>query len=311
MAVAAVVGGCGFLGRHISDKLAQTGFEVLSIHRSEPHSDVPPGVTCVSQDYRDVTAMREVLRPADALFHLGSQSVPRTSVSLGVAGILTEVEANSLLFDLAAGVGVETVVFASSGGSVYGDCTPGRLIGEDHSTRPISPHGLLKIMTELVLSQVSQRSGQRAVSLRPGNVYGPGQRQQPGFGVVPTFMSNLAAGRPSEIWGPEVVRDYIYIEDVAEAFVRAGTVSRDLPEALNIGTGVGHTAIEIYGILQGRMGTSMPIGVVPRPESDPRWSVLDPVRSTEVLGEYAVTPLASGLRRTVDLMYPSHSGKES
>lgn len=305
MTVVAVVGGCGFLGRHIVERLSGANFEVVSIHRSPPHDDVPPGVSCVAQDYRDMAAMRDVLRVSDVLFHLGSQSVPRTSVSLGVAGILNEVEANSLLFELAADLGIGSVVFASSGGSVYGTCGPGLPITEDHSTNPISPHGLLKIMTELVLSHVSQKSGQRAVAMRPGNVYGPGQRQQPGFGVVPTFMSNLAAGRPSELWGPEVVRDYVYVEDVAEAFVRAGTGEFNLPRALNIGTGIGHTAVEIYGILQGLMGVTMPITVVPRPESDPPWSVLDTVRSAEFLGDYAVTPLVEGLRRTVDALAPT------
>lgn len=303
---AVVVGGCGFLGRPIVNTLLQCGFEVVSVHRSPAHDHSDAPITCVSSDYRDIPAVRPLLNRADCLIHLGSQSVPRTSVKLGVAGVLQEVDANALLFACAADEDVKNVVFASSGGSVYGDCPPGQLITEQHSTMPISPHGLLKIMTEMALAHVSGVSGQHAVSLRPGNVYGPGQRRQIGFGVVPTFLSNLLAGRGSEIWGPEVVRDYVHIDDAVRAFVGAATSEAELPKALNIGTGVGHTAIEIYGLLQGILGKSAPVTVVPRPSSDPPWVVLDTALSRSVLGDYVQVPIKVGLKGTAD-WYQSES----
>lgn len=297
---AVVVGGCGFLGTPIVNGLAEAGYDVVSIHRSPAHTQVDNLITCVSTDYRDIPAIRTHLTRADCLIHLGSQSVPRTSVKLGVAGVLQEVDANALLFACAAEEGVETIVFASSGGSVYGDCPPGQLITEQHSTMPISPHGLLKIMTEMALAHVARVSGQRSVSLRPGNVYGPGQRKQAGFGVVPTFLSNLHASRKSEIWGPEVVRDYVYIDDAARAFITAATSTGPLPQALNIGTGLGHTAVEVYGLLQGLLGESQPVAVVPRPSADPRWVVLDTSLSRSVLGDYAQAPIEIGLKATAD-----------
>lgn len=297
---AVVVGGCGFLGVPIVNGLAEAGFEVVSLHRAPGHVQLDERITCVSSDYRDIPSIRPYLSHADCLIHLGSQSVPRTSVALGVAGILQEVDANALLFACAADEHVESIVFASSGGSVYGDCPPGQPITEQHATMPISPHGLLKIMTELALAHVAGVSGQRAVSLRPGNVYGPGQRSQVGFGVIPTFLSNLMAGRGSEIWGPEVVRDYVYVEDAARAFITAATARSPLPQAMNIGTGVGHTAVEIYGLLQALLGVSEPVTVQPRPRADPPWVVLDTALSRSMLGDYAQVPIEIGLKATAD-----------
>jgi UDP-glucose 4-epimerase len=204
-----------------------------------------------------------------------------------------------MLFQAAATAGVGTVVFASSGGSVYGQVRSGALIKESHSTQPVSPHGLLKVMTELALSHVCRTSGQTGISLRPGNVYGPGQQTQPSFGVVPTFAGNLRAGRPSEIWGAETVRDYVYVEDAAEAFVTAALRPSGQPAVVNVGTGVGHTALEVYSMLQESLGLTAPVNVVPRPASDPAWNVLDPSLLKESLGLAATVDLRDGLKRTV------------
>jgi len=301
----AVVGGCGFIGRHIIHQLLQEKVEVISLHRSPAHERSTEGISCLSVDYRDQFATERVLGDVEALIHLGSQSLPRTSVSLGVSGVLAEVEANSLLFEVAAKVGVETVIFASSGGSVYGDCERGVAISESRSPQPITPHGLLKVMTELALAHVARTSGQNAVSLRPGNVYGPGQRSKVRYGVVPTFIGNIRSGAPSEIWGAEVVRDYVFVEDAARAFVHAALNPHGLPAVLNVGTGVGHTALEVYSILQQELGISQSVNVVPRPESDPEWSVLDNSRLRDFLGFTPQLSLAEGLHRTVNVGGPS------
>lgn len=296
---AVVVGGCGFLGHHVSTMLTEMGITVTSVHRSPPHTGLDADIRCVSTDYRDSSTMARLLTGSDILIHLGSQSVPRTSVELGVSGVLTEVEANSRLFELAARSGVTRVVFASSGGSVYGQCTPGIAVAETHPCQPISPHGLLKAMTELALGHVALVSGQSATALRPGNVYGRGQKSQPRFGVVPTFLANLRAGRPSEIWGADAVRDYIHVTDAANAFVVAATTARDLPRAINVGTGVGHTAVEVYAILQEVTDLHEPIDILPRPLSDPQWSVLAIDRLEDSLGLTAKVDLRRGLMELV------------
>lgn len=271
---ATIIGGCGFLGSYVSARLVAEGFQVRSVHRSVAHTTAPVGVTCITADYRDARSIDLLLRGSQVLIHLGSQSVPRTSLELGVPGVLEEVDANARLFDLAAKAGVSKVVFASSGGSVYGQCEPGVLIHERHSCEPISPHGLLKVMTELALGHVSLVSGQSATSLRMGNIYGLGQETRPRFAVIPTFLRNLRTGQRSEVWGPESVRDYIHVSDAAEAFVAAALTERPLPRAINVGTGTGHSAVEIYSMLQSLTGISQPIDIVPRPASDPAWNVL-------------------------------------
>ena len=296
---AVVVGGCGFLGRHVTAGLAALDIQVASVHRSPPHQDCSDGVRCVSADYRDTETMASLLRNAEILVHLGSESVPRTSIELGVTGVLTEVDANSRLFDVAAQAGVARVVFASSGGSVYGECEPGQPIAEDHSCQPISPHGLLKVMTELALSHISLVSGQSATSLRPGNIYGPSQRSRPLFGVVPTFLSNLRAARRSEIWGADSVRDYVHVLDAARAFVASAVTEEQLPRAINVGTGRGHSAVQIYSMLQDITGLCQPIDILPRPPSDPTWNVLANERLRTHLHVRPEVTLYSGLSELV------------
>lgn len=298
---AVVVGGCGFVGRHVTAGLAALNTRVVSVHRSLPHDDAADAVACLSADYRDTDTMASLLENADILVHLGSASVPRTSVELGVTGVLNEVDANSRLFDVAARAGVARVVFASSGGSVYGECEPGRPIDENHSCQPISPHGLLKVMTELALSHISLVSGQSATSLRPGNIYGPGQKSRPRFGIVPTFLSNLQAGRSSEIWGADSVRDYVHIGDAARAFVAAATTEAHLPHAINVGTATGHSAVQVYSILQDIIGMRQPIEILAKPPSDPTWNVLSNEKLQRCLDVHPRIGLREGLTELVAL----------
>ena len=295
---AVVIGGCGFLGAFITRDLVRRGLDVVSIHRSEVHED-QKGVRCVRLDYKEVDLVEPYLVGADALIHLGSGSVPRTSIDLGVSGMLAEVDANARLFDTASRVGTQRLVYASSGGSAYGEVEPGRPITEDTPTHPISPHGLLKVMTELALSHVLRVNDMEGTSLRPGNIYGPGQRRQKAFGVIPTFMQNLLGGRPSEIWGAEVVRDYVYVEDAAEAFVAAALASGALPPVINVGTEHGHTALEVYATLQELLGLSAPVTVTKRPRTDPRWNVLGSAKLDDTLGVQSQISLREGLESTI------------
>lgn len=292
-----VIGGCGFLGTTITRDLVNRGVEVVSVHRSVRHP-ARAGVRCVSLDYREVDHLKDELINATALIHLGSGSVPRTSVDLGVSGILAEVDANARLFEAASRLGIERVVYASSGGSVYGEVSTGQPITEETPTHPISPHGLLKVMTELALAHVVRVGSMTGTSLRPGNIYGPGQRQKRAFGVIPTFMDNLRNSKPSEIWGAEVVRDYVYVDDASRAFVEATLHSEPMPPVINIGTERGHTALEVYAMLQEILEVSAPISVTARPPTDPRWNVLDTTRWRGSLGASSKVDIFEGLIRT-------------
>lgn len=299
MTRAVVVGGCGFIGSHVCEKLTARGVDVVSVHRST-ESGCQRDWKCLIADYRDVSTMSQYLVGADILVHLGSQSVPRTSMELGVTGILNEVNANAELFQAAASRDVQKVVYASSGGSVYGECEWGTPITESHPLNPISPHGLLKVMTEQILAHIALWSGQEVVSLRPGNVYGPGQASKRLFGVVPTFIANLQRGTSSEVWGAEVVRDYVYVTDTAEAFVLAALSSSRLSQTYNIGTGVGHTALELYSILQDQLDVAVPVNIAPRPATDPKWNVLSTSLMSRELGYTPSVDIRTGLRLACD-----------
>jgi UDP-glucose 4-epimerase len=293
-----VVGGCGFLGRHLTAHLMKRGARIRSVHRSSEH-DLGPRGECLAADYHDTTSLKPALADAEALVHLGSGSVPRSSIMHGPSGVQSEVAANVRLFEAAARLGIPRVVFASSGGAVYGMCPPGAPIREDRPLRPISAHGWMKARSESALARLAAAHGLTAVALRSGNVYGPGQHGSDRFGAVPTFITNLVGGLTSEIWGPDVVRDYVYVDDAVAAFSRAVLADDPLPPAINIGTGVGHTTSEVFDILQAALQTQVRPVMGDAPPTDPTWSVLSPDLAAQRLSWRAEVSLEVGLLRTV------------
>jgi UDP-glucose 4-epimerase len=194
--------------------------------------------------------------------------------------------------------GVRRVVFASTGGAVYGEQREFPA-PEDHPQYPISPYGVSKLAGERYLHFYNTQYGLPYAALRYANVYGPRQDPHGEAGVVAIFCGNLAAGRGSTINGSgEQTRDYVYVEDVARANVLA--LEGDAPSgAYNVGTGIETSVIELYEILRETSGADLlPAHVAAKPGEQLRSSV-DPTTAACVLGWRPVTDLVTGLERTL------------
>jgi UDP-glucose 4-epimerase len=192
--------------------------------------------------------------------------------------------------------GVKKVIFASSGGAVYGDqeIFPAP---EDHVTRPACPYGVSKRAGELYLSYYHQEFGLSYIALRYGNVYGPRQSAKGEAGVVAIFLSLLLAGQTPIINGDgRQTRDYVYVGDV----VAANLAALDSPfvGAINIGTGVETDVVTIFQHLRQALGSTIDAQHGPAKPGEQRRSCLDTCRAGEVLGWRAQITLAEGLRRT-------------
>jgi UDP-glucose 4-epimerase len=213
------------------------------------------------------------------------------------------------VLDAAVAVGARKVVFASSGGVLYGDVT--EPAGEDHPADPISPYGITKWVGERYLKFYAAEHGLKAVALRYSNVYGPRQNPHGEAGVVAIFTTRLLAGEPAQINGDgKYVRDYVYAEDVARANLLS--LEHELgPDfvPLNVGTAVGTDVNELEAALRsavaGALAADGKPSDLPGPlyrearAGDLRSNLVHPAKAKAVLGWEPRTDLAEGLRRTV------------
>jgi UDP-glucose 4-epimerase len=291
---AIVTGGAGFIGSHVAGALVARGDEVhalddLSLGRRE---NVPEGAELHVADIRDPGAVFDVARP-EVVFHLAAQP----SVSVSVANPAFDAEVNVLgtiaVLEAAREHGAQ-VVFASSGGAIYGECDAPAT--EDWERLPLSPYGTSKLAGEEYLAAWNRLHGTRHVALRYGNVYGPRQDPHGEAGVVAIFLRALADGGRPEIFGDgSQERDYVFVGDVARATLAAARLEGGV---LNIATGRATTVLELVEAIRRATGRELDPEHGPERLGDLRRSVLDPSLAERELGWRAEASLEDGLRET-------------
>ena len=302
-----LTGGAGFVGSHVADQLLARGHEVAVVDdlSSGKKENIPDGTMFYEQDIRDGRAeIFEEFEP-DALCHQAAQMDVRRSVKAPDFDADVNVLGTIRLLQRCVDQGVRRVVFASTGGAVYGEQREFPA-PEDHPQYPISPYGVSKLAGERYLHYYHAQYGLSYRALRYANVYGPRQDPHGEAGVVAIFCGNLAAGRESTINGSgEQTRDYVYVEDVARANVLA--LEGDAPSgAYNVGTGIETSVNELYEILCETSGADLlPAHVAAKPGEQLRSSV-DPTAVARALGWRPKTDLAAGLRRTLSFFEASY-----
>jgi len=300
-------GGAGFVGSHVAEAYLAAGDEVtvlddLSTGRRE---NLPRGVPLVHADIRSAEA-RDLL--AQGRFELLNHHAAQMDVRRSVADPLFDLDVNlrgllNLLEGARAG-GVRRVVFASSGGVVYGDATapPCR---EGAAKLPISPYGVAKLASEHYLMAYSRLYGLDVASLRYSNVYGPRQNTEGEAGVVAIFSRRILAGEPLTIFGDgEQTRDMVYVKDVAAANLAASDRPLPPPEGLdtrawNIGTGVETSVKRLAELLAAAAGRRPAIRYAPERPGELRRSALAVEKAGRELGWAPRTGLADGLGVTL------------
>jgi UDP-glucose 4-epimerase len=296
-----VTGGAGFIGSHIVDALVAKGHEVsivdsLLMGRRE---NLNPAAKFYLMDIRarEVDRLFEIEK-FEAVFHLAAQMDVRKSVEDPMFDADVNVIGTLNLLTNCVKAGTKKVVFASSGGAVYGEQEEFPC-GEDHPTRPVSPYGITKLCVEKYLFYFSNEFGLRYTALRFANVYGPRQNPHGEAGVVAIFTSRLLAGQPCVINGDGgQTRDYVYVGDVADANLRA--LSHPENGAFNVGTGVESDVNRIYRLLNTSTGAKADEKHGPAKPGEQRRSVIRFDKAKAELGWSPKVPLEEGLKRTVD-----------
>lgn len=305
-----VTGGAGFIGSTLVDRLLAEGHEVdvvddLSTGSLANLADARSGpdhrLTFDHLDIRDdgLVALIERRRP-EVIFHLAAQIDVRSSVSDPVNDAMVNVIGSLHVLEGARRAGTTKVVFASSGGTIYGEPSADLLpYTEATPQQPLSPYGVAKKVVHDYLVAYRELHDLEFTSLALANVYGPRQDPHGEAGVVAIFAGRLLAGEPCTIFGDgSATRDYVYVDDVVDSFVRAAERGSGL--LLNIGTGVETSTSELFSIMARAAGSELEPVHAPARDGEVARTALDASRAQMHLGWKPWTDLDTGSAAVLD-----------
>lgn len=303
-----VTGGAGFVGSHVVEGLIGNGHEVMVLDNlaTGSRANLWPSADFVLADITnrdDVRAAFERFRP-EVVLHQAAQTLVAASASDPIRDSEINVVGTLNVLDAAARSGVRKIVFASSGGTVYGN--PKRQpVTETEPLRPISPYGVSKAAGEHYIRVICDQRGMTFTNLRYGNVFGP--RDIPASQhVITAFLHAIGNGEPPVIeWDGEQSKDYVYAADAARANVLA--LDRGDDESFNIGSGSEVSVNAIFALVCELAGIQVDPVRAPRRPGDVRRFILDCTKAEQGLGWQPTTSFRDGLRTTVDFYLGTRS----
>jgi UDP-glucose 4-epimerase len=304
-----VTGGAGFIGSTLVDRLLAEGHEVDVVDDlSTGTLSNLAGARAAGGELRfhhlDIRSPELVelmaRRRPEVVFHLAAQADVRVSVERPVFDADVNVLGTLQVLEGMRAAGSEKVVFAASGGTLYGDPDPKLLpLKESCAHHPLSPYGVSKKVAIDYLDAYRELHAIEHTALALANVYGPRQDPHGEAGVVAIFAGALLEGRAVTVFGDgNQTRDFVYVDDVVDAFSRAAHKGGGL--VLNIGTGKETSVLELYRLMSGAAGVDLPPRAAPERPGELRRSALDPRRAAIHLGWKPWTPLSEGVAAVLD-----------
>lgn len=297
----AVLGGAGFLGRHIGRALAAEGTEVWSVDRVLPAAGTAPWLSGQIQgDCFDLASWWDAMGGAELVVHLASSTVPATASDDPIQDVQSNLVGTlRLLQGLRQKAARPRILFASSGGAVYGrpQVVP---LSENHPTMPMGSYGATKLAIEHHLRIEETQHGVPVRILRLSNPYGEWQQPHGVQGVIAVFAHRALQGLPVDVWGDgSVVRDFVYASDVGRAFAAAARHEGE-SRIFNIGGGTGHSVNDIVRTLEVLLARSVERRVRPARPFDPPVNVLDIQRAQTELGWKPAMEFQKGVEQSVE-----------
>ncbi|WP_167097157.1 NAD-dependent epimerase/dehydratase family protein [Mycobacterium sp. DL592] len=302
-----VTGAAGFIGSALVDRLLADGHTVVGIDdlssgRAANLDDAHAhgGLTFVQADIvtADLTALLAEHQP-EVVYHLAAQIDVRRSVTDPEFDAQVNVIGTVRLAEAARRAGVRKVVFTSSGGSIYG-VPKNYPTNETAPANPESPYAASKIAGETYLNTFRHLYGLECSHIAPANVYGPRQNPHGEAGVVAIFATALLTGRPTKVYGDgSNTRDYVFVDDVVDAFVRASGAAGG-GQRFNIGTGVETSDRALHTAVAKAVGAPDAPETAPARLGDLTRSCLDVRKAQMVLGWHPQVHLEEGISRTVE-----------
>jgi UDP-glucose 4-epimerase len=303
-----ILGGNGFIGSHLVDQLLAEGHRVRVFDKNEEYYRKPlPQVDYQYGDFGNRGLLMEALTDVDAVFHLISTTLPKTSNDDPAFDVQSNVIETLFLLEQCVTRKVTKLVFISSGGTVYGkpSIVP---IPEDSPTDPECSYGITKLTIEKYLYLYWYLHGLDYCILRLANAYGERQRPTATQGVIPVFLERVLRNDEIVIWGDgSVIRDYIHVTDIARALTQALMYSGET-KIFNIGSGQGHHLKEVIHIIENIAGQQIQVKYTDARSFDVPINVLDITRARNDLNWTPTVSLQEGIARMYTWMAKQHKG---
>ncbi|MDL2202011.1 NAD-dependent epimerase/dehydratase family protein [Brucella intermedia] len=284
-----VLGGLGFVGRHTVKKLISNGYSVRVFDRTMGNNQAlglrtgSDSIEFMAGEFTDKNLIRQALDGCQACVHLVTTTVPATSNADKIYDVNSNLIGTLQVLDAMHELNIKKIVFISSGGTVYGNpiYTP---IDEEHPTNPLSSYGIVKLTIEKYCQLYNDMHNLNSIVLRLSNPYGPGQSGTGIQGAIPVFTRKALLGQPIELWGDgNIVRDYIYIDDVTDAIVSSITY-QGKERVFNIGSGLGMSLNHIITSIRALVPNDVLIDYKPARSLDVSISVLNVNKAFTELG---------------------------
>ncbi|HEX9868708.1 MAG TPA: NAD-dependent epimerase/dehydratase family protein [Candidatus Tectomicrobia bacterium] len=296
---ALVVGGNGFIGSHLVDRLNVLGWEVVILDPHERRFDEnPAGVRHIRGDASNSYIVREALAGVDVVFHLAWTTIHLSANQDPVADIQSNLITSVQLIRACLESRVARIIFMSSGGTVYGTVssfpTP-----ETHPSEPVTAYGITKLAVENYLHMFRQLHGLDYVILRPSVPYGPRQNPLAKQGAVAVFLYRIGHRLPITLFGSgDYSRDFFFVGDLIQAMVLSATAELNGNRVFNIGGGVDITLINLVRRIEDLLGQHAILEHQPARPFDPPRILLDISSAREALGWKTGTDFPTGLSQT-------------
>lgn len=294
-----VTGGSGFIGGHLCEALSRDGFEPVVLDVVAPRTGSFEFHQGAVSDLGG--RLGDLVDGVEAIYHLAWTTTPQSASDAPISDVESNIIGSLGLLDtLVRRPTRPRLIFLSSGGAVYGPAHTAS-IAEDHPTFPVNAYGVSKLAFEHYLRLYRHLHRLEYLVFRPSNPYGERQNPNANQGAVAVFLGKIAAGRPITIWGDgQVVRDYLYIGDLADGLARAMHYVPDSDDSrvFNVGSGEGTTLRELIAAMERVTGIAPEVVFTEPRKTDSSRVVLDIRRMAKEMGWTPATGLDEGLIRT-------------
>lgn len=295
-----VIGAGGFVGRKLVRALAERGEKVIALSRHSVKFDLP-GIESISGELNEPEQFMPLIARSRTVVHLASRSTPGSSAGNAMAELQGNLRPTLAVLQALQQKPQTNLLYLSSGGSLYTP-KPDGLATEASDIGPRSYHGAAKVAAEHFISAWGSQYDGAATILRPSNLYGPGQNERTGFGIVPASFGKIIRGEPLSVWGDgSIVRDYLYIDDFVALCM--AILAAPMPmgtRVLNAASGFGVTLNELFNAMEAVTKRPLSRTYDARRTVDAVRVVMDASLAKRRYGWTATTSLHEGLRKTWD-----------
>lgn len=290
-----ILGGSGFVGRHLSHALALAGHPVIEVARTRTMATPVNGIQRIICDATDLSGISSILEAGSVLISTLPSTTPLDEDSNPIFDSPAYIRQ---LLQRAEESGVRHFFYCSSGGAVYGQQDVDKY-SETMPLSPVSNYGKAKANAESQINNFCYDNMLNATSLRFSNLFGIGHKQNSGQGLISIALKKISTNSPVEIYGDgTMVRDYLSVEDASRAVASMASLPI-LADSYNIGSGVGYSVNEVISVIEKSTGFRCKKRPVAVPDSFVRHSVLDTTRLQRLLGRFHVQPFEYALRKFI------------